>query len=97
MVYSWIMKKPRNYYFYTILGLPVSIVIFLTNTFEWSGMFNIYAGFIMILYCMYTYFRPDKKKDISSLASSFFLSAAFVLLSTFFLSLPFWIISLGFR
>ena len=91
------MKKPRNYSFYIILGLPVAVVILLTNGFEWSGLFNIFAGFIMTLYCMYTYFSPDKKKDISSLASSFFLSSAFVLLSTFFLSLPLWIIMLGFK
>ena len=91
------MKKPRNYSFYIILGLPVAVVIFLTNGFEWSGLFNIFAGFIMTLYCMYTYFRPGKKNDISLLASSFFLSAAFVILSTFFLSLPLWFIMLGFR
>ena len=91
------MKKPRNYSFYIILGLPVAAVILLTNSFEWSGLFNIFAGFIMILYCMYAYFRPDKKNDISSLVSSFILSAAFVLLSTFFLSLPLWLIMLGFR
>ena len=91
------MKKPRNYSFYIILGLPVAVVILLTNSFEWSGLFNIFAGFIMTLYCMYTYFIPGKKNDISSLVSSFFLSTAFVLLSTFFLSLPLWLIILGFR
>ena len=90
------MKKPRNYSFYIILGLPVAVVIFLTNGFEWSGLFNIFAGFIMTLYCMYTYFRPDKK-NVFSFTSSFFLSAAFVLLSTFFLSLLLWLIMLGFR
>ena len=91
------MKKPRNYLFYIILDLPVTVVILLTNNFEWSGLFNILTGFIMTLYCMYSYFRPDKKNDISSLVSSFFLSAAFVLLSTFFLSMPLWLIMLGFR
>ena len=91
------MKKPRNYSFYIILGLPVVVVILLTSSFEWSGLFNIFAGFIMTLYCMYTYFIPGKKNDISSLVSSFFLSTAFVLLSTFFLSLPLWLIMLGFR
>ena len=91
------MKKPRSYSFYIILGLPVATTILLTNNFEWSGQFNTLAGFIMTLYCMYTYFRPDKVKGISSLASSFFLSAAFVLLSTFFLSLPLWLLVLGFR
>ena len=91
------MKKPRNYSFYIILGLPVAVVILLTIGFEWSGLFNIFAGFIMTLYCMYIYFRPGKKNAISSLVSSFFLSAAFVLLSTFFLSLPLWLIILGVR
>ena len=91
------MKKPRNYSFYIILGLPVAITILLTNQFELSGLFNILTGFIMTLYSMYTYFKPDKKNDTSALASSFFLSAAFVILSTFFLSLPLWLIVLGFR
>ena len=91
------MKKLRNYSFYIILGLPVAVVILLTNSFEGLGLLNILACLIMTLYCMYTYFRPDKKNDISSLASSFFLSAAFVILSTFFLSLPLWFVMLGFR
>ncbi len=91
------MKKPRNYSFYVILGLPVTITIFITNEFGLPGLINILVGFIMTLYSMYIYFNPDKKYDISSLISSFFLSAVFVLLSTLFLSLPFWIIVLGFR
>jgi len=91
------MKKSRDYSFYIILGLPVSIIILLTNRFEVSALLNILVGFIMILYSVYAYFRPIKKNDISSLASSFFLSTAFVLLSTFFLSLPLWLIVLGFR
>ena len=90
------MEKSRSYSFYIILGLPVSITILLTNSYGWSGLFNVLNSFIMTLYCMNVYFRPDDK-DISSLASSFFLSATFVLLSTFFLSLPLWLIVLGFR
>ena len=91
------MKKPRYHSFYIILGLPVAITIFLTNHSGLSGLLNILVGFIMTFYSMYTYFRPDKKIDTSSLISSFFLSAAFVLLSTFYLSFPLWLIFFGFR
>ena len=92
------MKKPRNYTFYIILGLPVAVTIFLANQFELPGVINFLAGLVMTLYSMYVYFRPDNKKnDISSLASSFFLSGAFVILSTFFMSLPLWLIFLGFK
>ena len=91
------MKKSRDYSFYIILGLPAATTIFLTNELGWSGLLNILVGFIMVLYSMYAYFRPDKINNISSLLSSFFLSAVFVLLSTFYLSLPLWLIFLGFR
>ena len=92
------MKKPRNYTFYIILGLPVAVTVFLTNQLELSGVINLLAGLVMTLYSMYFYFRPENKKiDISSLASSFFLSGAFVILSTFFMSLPLWLIFLGFK
>ena len=91
------MKKPRHYSFYITLGLPVAITILLTNYFELPGLLNILVFFIMTFYSMYAYFMPDKKIDISSLISSFFLSAAFVLLSTFYLFLPLWLIFLGFR
>lgn len=91
------MKKSRSYSFYIILGLPVATTIILTNKLGLSGFFNIFAGFVMTLYCMYAYFKPNKKDGLSSIASSFFLSGAFVLLSTFFLSLPLWLIVLGFK
>ena len=91
------MKKSRDYSFYIILGLPAATTIFLTNEFGWSGLLNILVGFIMVLYSMYAYFSPDKENNISSLISSFFLSAAFVLLSTFYLSLLLWLMFLGFR
>ena len=91
------MNKRRNLSFYIILGLPVSITIILTNSFGFSGLFNILAGFIMTLYSMYVYFKPDNNIDISSLISSFFLSAAFVVSSTFFLSFPLWLLVLGLK
>ena len=91
------MKRLRNYSFYMTLGLPVTITILLTNHLGWSGLLNILVIFVMTLYSMYAYFRPDKKNNITSLVSAFFLSASFVLLSTFFLSLPLWLIVLGFR
>ena len=92
------MKKPRNYTFYIILGSPVAVTILLTNQLELPGVINFLAGLVMTLYSMYVYFRPgNKKNDISSLASSFFLSGAFVILSTFFISLPLWLIFLGFK
>ena len=80
------MKKPRNYSFYIILGLPVAVVIFLTNGFEWSGLFNIFAGFIMTLYCMYTYFKPGKKNDTSSLVNSFFFCCSCITINFFLIS-----------
>lgn len=92
------MIKLRNYTFYIILGLPVAVTILLTNQLELPGVINFLAGLVMTLYSMYVYFRPDNEKnDISSLVSSFFLSGAFVILSTFFISLPLWLIFLGFK
>ena len=91
------MKKYRNYSFYVILGLPAAISIILTNGFELSAQINIVVVFIMTIYSMNAYFKPDKNNKIASLFSSFFLSFAFVLLSTFYLSLPLWLITLGFR
>ena len=91
------MKKLRSYSFYVTLGTPVAITIFLTNNLGWSGLLNILTGLIMTLYSMYAYFKPNQLSDISALISSFFLSVAFVLLSTFFLSLPLWFVAVGFR
>ena len=77
--------------------MPAAISIILTNSFELSALINIVVVFIMTIYSMYAYFKPDKNNKIASLLSSFFLSFAFVLLSTFYLSLPLWLITLGFR
>ena len=57
------MKKPRNYTFYIILGLPVAVTIFLTNQLELPGVINFLAGLVMTLYSMYVYFRPENKKN----------------------------------
>tara|TARA_B100000795_G_scaffold238605_1_gene199829 strand:- start:541 stop:816 length:276 start_codon:yes stop_codon:yes gene_type:complete len=91
------MKKPRRYSFYIILGLPVAIITVVTNYLGLSGGYNILAGLIMTLYCMFSYFTPHKKNNLALIASSFFLSIGFVMISTLFVSIPLWMIVLGFK
>ena len=90
------MKKIEHYYPYVILGLPVAITTVITHQFEFSGLYNILVGFIMTLFSMFAYFKPNKKNNISSIVASFFLSIGFVLVSTFFTAFPIWILILLF-
>jgi hypothetical protein len=67
------MKKIEHYYPYVILGLPVAITTVLTHQFEFSGLFSLLVGLIMTFYSMIAYFKPNKKNNISSIASFIFL------------------------
>ena len=86
------MKKIEHYYPYVVLGLPVAITTVLTHQLGFSGLYNLLAGFIMTLFSMFAYFKPNKKNNISSIAASFFLSFGFVLVSTFFTAFPIWML-----
>ena len=86
------MKKIEHYYPYVILGLPVAITTVLAHQLEFSGLYNLLVGFIMTFYSMFTYFKPNKKNNISSIAASFFLSIGFVMVSTFFAAFPIWML-----
>jgi uncharacterized membrane protein len=66
------MKKIEHYYPYVILGLPVAITTVLTHQFEFSGLFSLLVGLIMTFYSMIAYFKPNKKNNISSIASFIF-------------------------
>ena len=85
------MKKIEHYFPYVILGLPVAITTVITHQFEFSGLYILLVGFIMTLFSMFAYFKPNKKSNISTIAASFFLSFGFVLVSTFFTAFPIWI------
>tara|TARA_B100000767_G_C19606697_1_gene468056 strand:+ start:502 stop:777 length:276 start_codon:yes stop_codon:yes gene_type:complete len=91
------MKKPRGYYFYIILGLPVAVTTVVTNNLGYPGIYNIFACLIMTLFSMFNFFMPSKKNDPALIVSSFFLSAGFVMISTLFVSIPLWILVLGFK
>ena len=82
------MKKIEHYYPYVILGLPVAITTVITHQLGFAGLYNLLVGFIMTLFSMFAYFKPNKKNNISSIAASFFLSFGFVLVSTFFTAFP---------
>jgi hypothetical protein len=84
------MKKIEHYFPYVILGLPVAITTVLTHQLGFSGLYNLLVGFIMTLFSMFAYFKPNKKNNISSIVASFFLSFGFVLVSTFFSAFPIW-------
>ena len=86
------MKKIEHYYPYVILGLPIAITTVLTHQLGFSGLYNLLVGFIMTFYSMFTYFKPNKKNNISSIAASFFLSIGFVMVSTFFAAFPIWML-----
>ncbi|MDC0974659.1 hypothetical protein OAR46_01815 [Candidatus Pelagibacter sp.] len=86
------MKKIEHYFPYVILGLPVAITTVLTHQLGFSGLYNLFVGFIMTLFSMFVYFKPNKKNNISSFAASFFLSFGFVLVSTFFTAFPIWML-----
>ena len=86
------MKKIEHYYPYVILGLPVAITTVITHQLGFSGLYNLLVGFIMILFSMFAYFKPNKKNNISSIVASFFLSCGFVLVSTFFTAFPIWML-----
>ena len=86
------MKNIEHYFPYVVLGLPVAITTVLTHQFEFSGLYNLLVGFIMTLFSMFAYFKPNKKNNISSFLASFFLSVGFVLVSTFFTAFPIWIL-----
>src|SRR5210317_1788626 len=87
-----IKEKIEHYYPYIFLGLPVAITTVLTHQLGFSGLYNLLAGFIMTLFSMFAYFKPNKKNNISSIAASFFLSFGFVLVSTFFTAFPIWML-----
>ena len=86
------MKKIEHYYPYVILGLPVAITTVLTHQLGFSGLYNLLVGFIMTLFSMFAYFKPNKKNNISSIVASFFLSFGFVLVSIFFTAFPIWML-----
>ena len=86
------MKKIEHYFPYVILGLPVAITTVLTHQLGFSGLYNLLAGFIMTLFSMFAYFKPNKKNNISSITASFFLSFGFVFVSTFFTAFPIWML-----
>ena len=86
------MKKKEHYYPYVVLGLPVAITTVLTHQLGFSGLYNLLVGFIMTLFSMFAYFKPNKKNNISSIVASFFLSFGFVLVSTFFTAFPIWMV-----
>jgi hypothetical protein len=86
------VKKIEHYYPYVILGLPVAITTVITHQIGFSGLYNLLVGFIMTLFSMFAYFKPNKKNNISSIVASFFLSFGFVLVSTFFTAFPIWML-----
>ena len=86
------MKKIEHYYPYDILGLTVAITTVITHQLGFSGLFSLLVGLIMTFYSMFTYFKPDKKNNILSIAASFFLSIGFVLVSSFFTAFPIWML-----
>ena len=86
------MKKIEHFYPYIVLGLPVAITTVLTDQFGFSGLYNLLVGFIMTLFSMFAYFKPNKKNNILSIAASFFLSIGFVMVSTFFTAFPIWMV-----
>ena len=86
------MKKIEHYYPYVVLGLPVAITTVITHQLGFSGLYNLLVGFMMTLFSMFAYFKPNKKNNISSIVASFFLSFGFVLVSTFFTAFPIWML-----
>jgi len=86
------MKKIEHYFPYVILGLPVALTTVITHQLGFSGLYDLLVGFIMTLFSMFAYFKPNKKNNISSIAASFFLSIGFVMVSTFFTAFPIWML-----
>jgi hypothetical protein len=88
------MKKPQGYFFYFILGLPISITILITHFFGFSGVYNFIISLIMVFFCMF-YFFEIKLKDKHLILTVFFMSAGFVLISMFFYLIPLTLILLN--
>ena len=81
------MKKPQGYFFYFILGLPISLTILITHFFSFPDFYNLIISLIMVFFCMF-YFLEIKLKDKHLILTGFFVSVGFVLISMFFYLIP---------
>ena len=88
------MKKPQGYFFYFILGFPISLTILITRLFGFSGVYNFIISLIMVFFCM-SYFLEIKLKDKHLILTGFFASVGFVLISMFFYLIPLTLILLN--
>ena len=90
------MKTPDGYLFYIFIGAPITITMIATKDIQNSGLYVFGVGFVMTLFCMFYYLDVNFKKDEPSMiATKFFLSIGFILLSMFILAIPTTLLILG--
>ena len=90
------MKIPDGYLFYIFIGTPISLTIIATKDIPNGGLYVFGAGFVMTIFCMFYYLDANLKKDEPTMiATKFFASIGFILISMFILAIPTTMLILG--